>query len=255
MQLLKELFRAQEDGFHFQAFSWLHIVLILMMFLGARWIYRNRQAIRTNKSLDARVRGVLIAMILFHQVTFLYFSFFIRTDGLASGLPLYTCRMALWTALLALISKKEAFKGITIYWGLIGGILPMILPDLMAYSWPHITNFNYFLTHFSIFWASIYFLGVDQYQFNQHDLNFSLVFVNLFLILCLFANKFFDTNYAYLSASPILTGSLESMPRIFYHALIFLAYNLFIVLVHWIFLNKEELAVKWSQWKEKKAAS
>ena len=254
MQLLEELFRVQEDGFHFQAFSRLHIVLVLVMFLGAYWIYRKREDIRKNQDLDTWVRGVLIAMIVLHQVTFLYFSFFIRTDGLASGLPLYTCRMALWTALLALISKKEAFKGITIYWGLIGGILPMILPDLMAYSWPHITNFNYFLTHYSIFWASIYFLGVDQYQFNQDDLNFSLAFVNLFLVLCLFANKFFYTNYAYLSASPVLTTSLESMPRIFYYALVFLAYNLFIVLVHWIFINKEELVVKFSQWKEKKAA-
>lgn len=232
MDTIKYFFRINEDQNRFESYSLTHLLLVVLMIGVSIILYLNRERIRNNKSLDKIIKIVLMGLIIFQQGTFLYFNFVLKKNGLTEGLPLYTCRAALYTSFFALATNLKIPKAITAYWGFIGGIIPMISPDLDYYLWPHITVVNYFLTHFSIFWTGSYMLFVEEFKFTKNTLYINLIATNIFLTISLLANKLFNANYAYLSESPIFKDNVSKWPRLLYLVLIYVIYNLFVLLVH-----------------------
>lgn len=237
MDIIKYFFRTNKDPVRFEAYSLEHLILLLLMLGVSLLLFLKKDLIRKNKSLDKFIRYLLMSLIIFQQGTFLYFNFVLRENGLALGLPLYTCRIALYTGFFALATSWKMPKAVTVYWGFVGGIIPMIVPDLEYYLWPHISVLNYFLTHFLVFWSASYLLFVKNFKFSKNTLNLNLFFTNIFLTISLIVNLLFGGNYAYLSTSPIFKDMLMEIPKPIYVLAVYLVYNLFALIVHIIGVN------------------
>ena len=208
---MDEFFRRKEDGFVFDSYSFLHLILFAFMVIVAILLYKYRRKIKENKKIYKYVRFIFIFLLAFQQISFLYFICFVRKDTINEALPLYTCRISIYSGFFALIFNSNNLKILTIFWGLIGGIIGLIFPDLMPYSWPHIMYVNFFLTHFLVFWVS------------------------LFLLITEIINLKFNLNYAYLSYSPVFTNLLNKLPAIIYFLLAAILYNFSIFLNFYIF--------------------
>ncbi|MDO5040734.1 MAG: TIGR02206 family membrane protein [Peptoniphilus sp.] len=219
-------FRLEEDNFKFKQFGRVHLIMLFIMIAGALSIYVHRQKIRENKGLRKILDGAFLLIILLQQSMFLYFYFVLSPMDFKNGLPLYTCRIALYTTFFGILFNSSNLKSATIYLGLAGGIVPMIIPDLQAYAFPHILYVSFFITHLSVFWASLMFLIVDEYTFDRSGFIFMCKFTNAVLATGVVVNMLFDANYAYLSYPPVFRDFFESLPQILYLFIVATAYNL-----------------------------
>ncbi len=243
-EFIEVFFRKKEDGFVFNSYGLLHLFLFTFMIFLGYLIYRYREKIRENKKLYKGVRNSFLFLLAFQQLSFLFFLSFVRHDTIQEALPLYTCRISIYSGFFALLKNNDNLKILTIFWGLIGGIIGLIYPDLMAYSWPHIMYVNFFLTHYLVFWTSLFFLFVDEVVIKKENLKFMFYFVNIFLLVTELVNLKFNLNYAYLTYSPIFKSRLEILPGFIYFILLVILYNFSIVLNYYI-LKKFKLA-NWS---------
>lgn len=244
-EFIKEFLRKEEDGFVFNSYGLLHLFLFSFMIFVAILIYKYRKEIRENKNIYKFTKYILAFLLAFQQLSFLYFICLIRNDAIGEGLPLYTCRISIYSGFFALLYNSKNLKILTIFWGLIGGLMGLCYPDLMAYSWPHIMYVNFFLTHFLVFWVSLFFLLVDEVRLSRDNLKFLFIFVNIFLIITEIVNIKYNLNYAYLSHSPIFTELLKKLPNFIYFILVGILYNFSIILNYFIFKKLKLLKVDW----------
>lgn len=243
---LEVFFRKREDGFVFNSYGLLHLFLFSFMIFIGFLIYRYRKNLRENKKYYKITRNIFLFLLAFQQLSFLFFLSFIRHDTISEALPLYTCRVSIYSGFFALLFNNKNLKILTIFWGLIGGLIGMIYPDLSPYSWPHIMYVNFFLTHYLVFWVSLFFLVVDGVRLNRGNLKFLFIFVNIFLIITELINLKFGLNYAYLSYSPIFTDLLKKLPGYLYFILAGILYNFSIILNYYIFKKLNLIEVKWN---------
>ena len=241
---IEVFFRKKEDGFVFNSYGSLHLFLFSFMIFMGFLMYRYRKNIIENKKVYKIIRNLFIFLLAFQQLSFLFFLSFIRHDTIREALPLYTCRVSIYSGFFALLFYNKNLKILTIFWGLIGGLIGMIYPDLTPYSWPHIMYVNFFLTHYLVFWVSLFFLIVDEVRLNRENLKFLFVFVNIFLMVTEIINLKFGLNYAYLSYSPIFTDLLKKLPGYLYFILAGVLYNFSIILNYYIFKKLNLIEVK-----------
>ena len=241
---IEVFFRKKEDGFVFNSYGSLHLFLFSFMIFMGFLMYRYRKNTRENKKIYKIIRNSFIFLLAFQQLSFLFFLSFIRHDTISEALPLYTCRVSIYSGFFALLFNNKNLKILTIFWGLIGGLIGMIYPDLSPYSWPHIMYVNFFLTHYLVFWVSLFFLVVDGVRLNRGNLKFLFIFVNIFLIITELINLKFGLNYAYLSYSPIFTDLLKKLPGYLYFILAGILYNFSIILNYYIFKKLNLIEVK-----------
>ncbi|WP_071027150.1 TMEM164-related integral membrane acyltransferase [Peptoniphilus raoultii] len=227
-------FRLEEDGVRFKNFSLTHIVIVFFIFFCCYLIYKNRFEIRKDMKLNRGLRIFLIGLILIQQFIFYYFFLANAYYSIKDLLPLYTCRVALLAGLFALIFSSYKLKAINIYWGSIGGIIPLIVTDIMPYNFPHAMFISFFMTHAAILWTAAIFIFVDNYSFSAGDLKFMYYVANFQILFSLVLNDVLGANYAYLNESPIFTEYFASIPRILYLILVFAIYNLLIYIVYTI---------------------
>lgn len=242
---LEVFFRKKEDGFVFNSYGLLHLFLFLFMIFIGFLIYRYRNNLRENKKYYKITRNIFLFLLAFQQLSFLFFLSFVRHDIISEALPLYTCRVSIYSGFFALLFNNKNLKILTIFWGLIGGLIGMFYPDLSPYSWPHIMYVNFFLTHYLVFWVSLFFLIVDEVRLSRDNLKFLFIFVNVFLIITEIINLKFGLNYAYLTYSPIFTENLNKLPGFLYFIIASVLYNFSIYLNFYIFKKFNLIEVKW----------
>lgn len=234
MNAWEYFFRVNEEDFVFQQFGTAHIVLLILMLTVGFLIYQYRYFFQRNEKLYRRILHGIAMMIFFQQLSFYYFYGSTGVFNVVDGLPLYTCRVALLTTMVGIWFRSDRCKTVTVYWGLIGGILPMIFPDLQPYRFPHAMYISFFVTHLSIFWASLFFVFVEEYRFKKETYRFMIFFANSVLMLSLIANVLFHANYGYLTESPVMKTYFAAWAYPIYLALAFAVYNLLLFSVYQI---------------------
>ncbi len=232
MKGLIYFFRPEQDGTHFLAFSSTHFLMLFFLFFGAVLLYQTKEKLRQSPRLQRWVRGGFLFVLLVQQLGFLVFYFLIAHQGIREGLPLYTCRFAVYGAIVALLFSSHSAKTIAIDWGLVGGLIAMANPDFAPYAWPHWTNLNYVLTHFAVFWVALYFLWVEEYSFRYEGVKSLLFWTNCVLLLGLVVNRVGGGNYAYLAKSPIFPHLFAGFNSRVYAILVIVLYNLAGGLIH-----------------------
>lgn len=234
MKFFDYFFRMKPDNFRFKSYGDVHISMMAIWLFICLAIYLFREDIKKSKILSRGIRASLSLLIVVQQIGFYYFySQAASGFDLVNGLPLHNCRLALITALIALVFDLKFFRAITLYIGIIGGILPMLIPDLEPYAFPHMMYITFFITHFAIFWSSAFFLFVDEYKFNLIEYKKIALVLNVYLLLSLLVNlNVSGANYGYLIDPPILKAVKDFIPQFIYTSLAFITHNILVYLVY-----------------------
>lgn len=119
----------------------------------------------------------------------------------AYSLPLFHCRLAMWAILL--LPNHNKFKQYFALMGLSGAILTFVYPVMDHYAFPHITIFNFVLSHIFLFANSFIYL---YHCYDSNKLNIWQITVYTFVLnaLLLWVNHVTGGNYGVLRSTPFI---------------------------------------------------
>ena len=216
-------------------FSTVHILMIALMLAGCAAIYLMRTRIREDARVHARVKWTLFTLLLIEQIAF--YAWFIITGRFtwSESLPFFSCRIAMILILVAMVTNEPRAKALGVYFGLFGGFLALLLPDLFKYHWPHLQWICFFGGHDLLIWSASFFLA-EGYTFTKTTFKHALVGVALYLLASNLCNLLIpDSNYAYVVDAPFLNDFLKGfMGQIGYTIFSNLLYVLLIVVIHFV---------------------
>lgn len=224
---MSHFFRAETDGYVFKAFSPFHIITLITLFLGILlliYLYKNK------RNLLKPISRVLFVILVIEQIS-LYSWYFLKLGfDPVQALPLYSCRIAMLAIIFGKLFKSDSLMLFGGYFGFPGGIVALGYPYLDAYSFPHLTNFTFFVGHLILTWlCTIILLSKSE---KKGQIKGMLIWVHIFLIITYFVDAYYGANYAYLFWSPVLTSTFDKLPHPVYVALIYVVYMLILLLTH-----------------------
>ena len=243
MEFFKNFFRGTEDGFVFDLFGPVHIALLAFFIIGIIFIVTKKFGLdkpeKNKKSLSTMAIILLIDQLVLYAWQFGsgYFS-------MDMSLPLYHCRLVVWILALGILLNNRIMKIIGLYIGFLGSLMAMILADLYQFSFPHYTNFQFFIVHILMGWIVADFLAVEKIYVSKKELRLTLIAINVFNIFLLIFNLLLrpiykEINYGYILGMPSTMG--EVFPKGWHTPILFLLFNLVIYLLYKLFnyFNKD----------------
>lgn len=172
-----------------------HIVVILTCIISALTI------VKINKESKLFERGLTIIMLLFNVCIYVWY-YFSPENFIVKGLPLYTCRMAVYLLVAGIFFNKEFWLKIGVCWGFFGGIAGLILPSIFNFPFPHIMQIATFFLHVYLVLISTYYLFVKRIPMTKKDLKESCIFTVGFLGVVTIINLLLGSNYSGTRVTP-----------------------------------------------------
>lgn len=216
-------------------FSPLHFIMIGVMLAGCASIYFMRHRIKEDVRTRRWIRRTLFTLLLIEQISF--YAWFIVTGRFtwSESLPFFSCRIAMILILVAFLTDAPRCRAVGIYFGLFGGCLALLLPDLFKYHWPHLQWFCFFGGHDLLIWSASFFIA-EGYTFSKQSLKNALIGTTYFLIASNISNFIIpESNYAYLVKPPFLSDMVMGILGSFgYTIFANLLYLFLIVVIHTI---------------------
>ena len=179
---------------HITALCLIAVLAVLMI------VFRERlQALpeQTRRRLEI---GAGVLLLLARSGMYLYY--FTYGIGVKEVLPLYACRLVILAILYTLFTGRRRWVFFFYYFGIIFGVLPLIVVDTSGYTFPHAMYFSFFVGHGIILLVNIYFLAVYQYYPGRNDLRKAVQALVVYFGAAALANFFLKGNYNYLEAAP-----------------------------------------------------
>lgn len=228
---LEYFFRSAPDNTSFQGFGALHLGLLTIIFLFSIILIRHLSC------LSDTLKGIIryfIVITLSIQLILLYLWYaFGGFSGLKESLPLFTCRVAIFSSVFALITKKRLYQMIATYWGFVGGVVALVIPQPDPFHFPHFSNFSYFIGHGFLIYSLIFIIIEDKYDFGYSDLKSIITISTIFHFLVYFINKAIGANYCYMISSPIAKEFFSrSMNEFTYSFLVVFIFNILMYATH-----------------------
>jgi hypothetical integral membrane protein (TIGR02206 family) len=115
--------------------------------------------------------------------------------------PLHLCDMAIFVAVLALLSRSAAVCEVLYFWACSGTVLAMITPDVW-YAFPHRHFVAYFALHGAVVIAAIFLTFGLRMRPRPGAPWRVLLITNAYAGAVLIVNLIFGTNFLYLIEKP-----------------------------------------------------
>lgn len=236
---MRHFFRINPDGYVFKLFSPIHILTLVALVLGLfiiLMLYRKG---------DVRLKPiakVLFVALLIEQFLLYFWYFFLMGFDPVQALPLYSCRIAMLAIILSVIIKSDSLLLFGGYLGFPGGILALISPVLDNFSYPHLTNFTYFLGHLLLCWLC--FIILVEKAGTKKQLSKVVIYTVLFFIITYFVDIHYGANYSYMLWAPIFTSQFAKLNHGVYIFVLIMIYTLILTLTHLGFKSLRKHLVK-----------
>lgn len=233
MEGVKYFFRGSPDEINFKMFGFIHLILVAVALLGVYLIYENKNKLKRD-DLSKLVKKTM-AIILLSQQAILYLWYAVTGySNITESLPLYNCRVAIICTALALLTDKQRYKNISVFWGIYGAVLSLIVVEGDPFSFPHYTMVSFFVGHILLLWGSFFILIVDEYTLSKDNLEPTLIFTNMYHLLLLIFDFYTGSNYDYLVEPPVFKNMFALVPQLVYSFVAILAFNLLILLFYFL---------------------
>jgi hypothetical integral membrane protein (TIGR02206 family) len=132
---------------------------------------------------------------------------------LSASIPLHLCDIAAVCAGFALITGRRLPMLLTYFWGLAGTVQGILTPAIDI-GFPHPANFAFFIQHFAIIGAALYFPVVLNWRPRGpwwHAPAIAFAWLNVYLLVALTANRLLGTNYGFLAQKPANPSLLDHL--------------------------------------------
>lgn len=237
MRFLEFFVRSKPDE-GIMPFSTIHILAIIILLALILFATSFK-----NKSGEAKLKFKKVlgwTMIITQTVIYTWFVWS-GTFTIQESLPMYSCRVVILFFIYDIFVGNKYLKKVSIYWGLMGGILAMSVPDMYPYSFPHITNFHFFIFHYCILIGSIFYIVVDDVKLTKKDLIYVLKFTLIYNLGLLIFNFLLSipypiANYGFLINPPLVLESIVPFRGPIYIILVQLLYLIAVTVMHGVYL-------------------
>ncbi len=231
-------YQSQARDFHL--FSPEHIIALLVIATLALGILAFRDKLRSMSKQQRRKLEIAAGIALLLARSGMYLYYFNFQIGAKEFLPLYACRLVIIAILYTLFTGRRNLLFFIYYFGIIFGVLPLIVVDTSGYTFPHVMFFSFFFGHGMILLANIYFLEIYQYRPGKNDFHMAVVALILYFGVAAMANFLLQGNYNYLEAAPASLNLGDFSGTLPYKILLFSVFLLLFFLEYLPFSREKE---------------
>ena len=235
MEKFKYFFRGTEDGFTFKLFSPIHLILLAIFVAGILLI-----RFKFDKKTVAKMNKTLAIILLIDQVILYIWQFSSGYFRIDMSLPLYHCRVAVWFLIIGILFNQRIIKITGFYLGFIGSIIGMLLADLYKFSFPHYTNFQFFIVHIFMGWMVAGLLFAEREPVTKKEIKSVAIALNILNAIIMLANivlirTYPEVNYGYFLSLP--NGMGPYIPPVLNAIIMLIVFNLGLWIIYKL-LNK-----------------
>lgn len=156
----------------FSTFDLVHIIVLVLAIVGMVVLFLKRDKIY-NYSKAEKLGMILGGFLLFLDVSFYIWKW---QAGVQTHfpIPMHLCSWATYIVVASMFFRKEWLWYFALFYGFIGGLLSLLVPEFGGYSFDHMRFYQFFLLHFLILALPIY-----QYFIYRYNIKKKMMFVVL----------------------------------------------------------------------------
>ncbi|MCT2538255.1 TIGR02206 family membrane protein [Aquibacillus koreensis] len=192
----------------FVAFSFMHFTMLAIFILGIVLItlLHKKQLIKP-RGLEV-IRWTLLAVLLLSELSYQFWAITNETWSIRDRAPLHLCGIASFTAMLALIFKKEKLIQLCFFIGIIPATLALVTPDI-PHDYQHFRFWKFFIHHIAIVWTSIFLVLTTKTSIHLRSFIYAYGFLVFYaIIIGFFVNPVINSNFLYLANTPAASTPL-----------------------------------------------
>ncbi|NQV15531.1 TIGR02206 family membrane protein [bacterium] len=172
---------------------------VLICILSALWFIRSWF---TLPHIDRRTRWIVASLLLLQELSLNIWHLSIGNWDAGKSLPLHLCGMGIVLAAFLLINRSYLLYELVYFWGLGGAIQALLTPDIGMYGFPHYRYFQFFLSHGTLIFASLYMTWIGGMRPTQRSIWKVMGITNIYLVIIAGFNLLTDGNYLFICHKP-----------------------------------------------------
>lgn len=187
---------------------------------------------------DKKVFGKITAIFVFLlKVLELVYRNQVDGEPIISLLPLHLCNITLILIIIMMFTNSKILFQPCLFWS-IGALFAIITPELTI-GFPNFVTISFFVTHFYILFAVIYFYFINGTRPTFNGYIASFIFLNFICLIVFFINKKLGTNYLYINRLPDFKSPLMYFGKWPNYIAVVEGIYLFITfIIYWLFRKK-----------------
>ena len=178
-----------------------HIIVVILCVLGI--VYIPKFFTNSSESAKTNLAYVIILLIFVNQSMDLYFEGYLGGKW-KLGLPLHLCDFSSFSIVIYLITKQRAFFLFAFFFGIAGGGMSILTPDVL-FGFPDIFYIQNQIGHMMIILGVSYGMILDNQRPYLGDVHRVLIFTSILLVIMYGINYLLGhpANYWFLIEKPI----------------------------------------------------
>ncbi|CAN5354225.1 TIGR02206 family membrane protein [soil metagenome] len=194
----------------FQVFGPVHLAVIAVIIfvpVALGWAVRQTDS----KPLDL---GIAVGFVLLLVSNYIGHGVYVWQHRLATwqqALPFQLCDWAMFTIIVALLTRRRSWTEVSYFWG-IGGTLQAILTPNLQVTFPDIRAISFFVAHGGIVAGVIYLLVGRHFRPTLGSVWRTLAWSQLYFVSTLLVDHFTGVNYGFLLHKPVVASLLDYLP-------------------------------------------
>lgn len=168
-------FFSKEPSITFELFSFTHITIILITLVIPISIIRHKKEL-SNLSYKRKLSIGLGVFLLMLDFGFYIWKYAVGLQ-LMFPIPMHICSWATYILSIALITNNKLFINLSVYYGFIGGLLSLLVPDFGGYGSNHFRFYQFFILHGILLIGPLLLL-----YFNKGVLQIKYLFITIIVM-------------------------------------------------------------------------
>ena len=213
----------------------LTLTIIFAISFGFSFFYRNRY----NPDSFARFEQVLGYTLILNELLKPLYLIALGDYKWTNTVPLHACHMSSYATGLFLLTRQQRFFDFAYFWGLGGGIMALMTPDV-EFTFPDLDFITLFFGHGLLFFGIIYIVVVikQQVTFSSliNALKYSLILLPIMYVLNVLigGEPGYEANLWYLMKAPAGDSLMTLFPSPPWH--IFPVFPLVAIVFYMLYL-------------------
>jgi hypothetical integral membrane protein (TIGR02206 family) len=179
----------------FQIFSSLHLLTIAgcVVALVLLFFYAKNIKNQAKRKRDAWIFTIIFLLI---EVALIGSKIIAKEWSIQQNLPLHLCDISAFTILIALHTQKKSLYTLGFFWGFTGGVMAILLPNLLFVDWYYLP---FFIWHLFLIAIPMYQMLTDKINLSYRSIFEAMLYTILLGGLMLVINRFLHSNYMFVS--------------------------------------------------------
>ena len=173
---------------------------------------------KLSKDSQEAIAKTLAVLLVVHELSKPFYRTYFLGDELITVIPLHACNLSSFLIAAYLLTRKKVFFEVAYYWGLGGGTMALLTPDLV-FAFPDIEWFPLFIGHGVMIMAIFFSMFCHNTYPTKHSFRRVVVITLSSLPVIYIINTLLGppANYWYLNTKPEGDSLMDIMPSPPFH--------------------------------------